>query len=275
MTNDAGLEFAAKTDTGLVRSQNEDAIAISPVHGFALLADGMGGYNAGEVASRIAIGVTKNTLEEGFARMQPHPVDAFRQRNKQRHQLVVEAIQRANIAILDAAREEPEYKGMGTTLVAAVFRGERLTIAHVGDSRAYRFRQGEIQQITRDHSFLQEQIDAGLIDAESARFSQNKNLVTRAVGVAAAMEVEIHDHQTKAGDIYLLCSDGLSDLLATQEISEILVSNQQSLEAACEALVHRANDNGGFDNISVVLVRVRSIDSSPAGLLARILNWAS
>ena len=275
MTNDAGLEFAEKTDTGLVRSQNEDAIALSPAHGFALLADGMGGYNAGEVASRIAIGVTKSTLEDGFAHMQPHPLDAFRQRNKQLHQLVADAIQRANTAILDAAREEPEYKGMGTTLVAAVFRGDRLTIAHVGDSRAYRFRQGEIQQITRDHSFLQEQIDAGLIDAESARFSQNKNLVTRAVGVAAAMEVEIHDHQTKAGDIYLLCSDGLSDLLAAQEINEILETNQQSLDAACEALVRRANDNGGFDNISVVLARVRSIDSSPAGLLARILNWVS
>jgi len=205
MTNDAGLEFAEKTDTGLVRSQNEDAIAISPVHRFALLADGMGGYNAGEVASRIAIGVTKSTLEDGFARMQPHPLDAFRQRNKQLHQLVSDAIQRANTAILDAAREEPEYKGMGTTLVAAVFRGDRLTIAHVGDSRAYRFRQGEIQQITRDHSFLQEQIDAGLIDAESARFSQNKNLVTRAVGVAAAMEVEIHEHRQKQA-IFIYCA---------------------------------------------------------------------
>jgi PPM family protein phosphatase len=269
MKNAAGLEFAARTDTGLVRSQNEDAIAISPAHGFALLADGMGGYSAGEVASGIAIAVTQGALEEVLARS-----DAARlQRNNQLHQAVIDAIQRANTAILDAAREEPDYSGMGTTLVAAVFHGDSLTIAHVGDSRAYRFRDGEIEQITRDHSVLQEQIDAGLIDPELARFSHQKNLVTRAVGVAAEMEVEIHDHQTQAGDMYLLCSDGLSDLLATQEMRDILVAHQASLDAACDALVQRANDNGGYDNISVVLARVRSTEAPPAGLLGRILNW--
>lgn len=273
--NNVGLEFAAKTDTGLVRSQNEDAIATSPEHGFAILADGMGGYNAGEVASSIAVTVTRESLTDGLTRMQDAQSDSPRQRNRQTHRLVVDAMQRANSAILDAARDRPEYGGMGTTLVAAVFYFDKLTVAHVGDSRAYRFRDGKLEQITRDHSLLQEQIDAGLIAPEWARFSQQKNLVTRAVGVGPEMEVEIHDHVTQPGDIYLLCSDGLSDLLQDPEIRDILVDQQASLESASNALVQRANDNGGLDNISVILVRVCSTDTEPKGLLDRVLDWVS
>lgn len=273
--NNVGLEFAAKTDTGLVRSQNEDAIATSPEHGFAILADGMGGYNAGEVASSIAVAVTRESLVDGLAHMRDAQPDSPRQRNRQIHRLVVDAMQGANSAILDAARDRPEYGGMGTTLVTAVFYFDKLTVAHVGDSRAYRFRDGELEQITRDHSLLQEQIDAGLIAPEWARFSQQKNLVTRAVGVGPEMEVEIHDHITKPGDIYLLCSDGLSDLLQDPEIRDILADQQASLEGASRVLVQRANDNGGLDNISVILIRVCSTDAEPKGLLDRVLDWVS
>lgn len=271
----AGLEFAAKTDTGLVRSQNEDAVAVSPAYGFALLADGMGGYNAGEVASSMAIDVARNALEEGLARMSDEQPESSRQRLRQIHQLLTDSVQRANTAILEAARDRPECSGMGTTVVAAVFHFDRVSVAHVGDSRAYRYRDGALEQITRDHSLLQEQIDAGLVSPEWARFSQNKNLVTRAVGVGPTMDVELHDHQTKAGDIYLLCSDGLSDLLPDQEICDVLTQGQAVLEDACDALVKRANDNGGVDNISVILIRVTSTGSETKGLLGRMLDWVS
>ncbi|KIF81727.1 Stp1/IreP family PP2C-type Ser/Thr phosphatase [Noviherbaspirillum autotrophicum] len=272
MAHHLRLEFAAKTDTGLVRSHNEDCVAISPEHGFAILADGMGGYQAGEVASGIATAVLKKSLEEGLARLSdkwPHL-----QGSGQVHQLMDEAIHRANNAILEAARTESRYEGMGTTLVAALFRGDTVTIAHVGDSRAYRLRQGDLLQITKDHSLLQEQLDAGLISPEWARFSAIKNLVTRAVGVGPDMEVEMRDHHVEAGDLYLLCSDGLSDMLAEQEISEILLENKrQPLNNACGMLVQKANDNGGRDNISVILINVL-LDSPQAGsLLDRVLHW--
>ncbi len=272
MPNNVGLEFASRTDTGRVRAQNEDAVAVSPAHGFAILADGMGGYNAGEVASHIAITVTRAGLEEG---LRSRRGAARLHRSKYLQQLVDDSIQRANSAILEAARAERQYSGMGTTLVVALFHHDKMTAAHVGDSRAYRLRQGELSQITRDHSLVQEQIDAGLVDPESAPYSQNRNLVTRAVGVDVEMEVEIHDHQIEAGDLYLLCSDGLSDMLMEQEIADVLMAHRESLHAACDALVQRANDNGGRDNISVILIRVHSIRTEAGGLLERILNWVA
>lgn len=272
MTHYPALEFAAKTDTGLIRSHNEDAIAISSDHGFAILADGMGGYNAGEVASDIATSVLKDALEDGLMQLQSkHELRAHR--NKQIHQLMLDSIQRVNTAILNAADAEPEYAGMGTTLVAALFHQDKVTVAHVGDSRAYRLRQGTLEQITHDHSLLQEQIDAGLIAPEWARFSLNKNLVTRAVGVGLDMEIEIHDHDTEAEDVYLLCSDGLSDMLDVREIQNILRDCGAALEEACATLVQRANNNGGRDNISVILIRILENSGASGNLLGRIMNW--
>jgi len=270
MGHKAALEFAEKSDTGLLRSQNEDSVAVSPAFGFAVLADGMGGYSAGEVASSTATAVLKESLEQGLATL-PRQF-AFRlHRASLLRQLLVEAIHRANIAILDAARAEPAYAGMGTTLVVALFHRDTVTIAHVGDSRAYRFRHGELQQLTRDHSLLQEQIDAGLLTQEAARFSENRNLVTRAVGIETEMEVEIHDHAIEPGDIYLLCSDGLSDMLEPEEIS-CLITPCSSLPQVCEALVQKANDNGGRDNVSVVLIGIQAAGKRE-GLFSRIRKW--
>lgn len=272
MASHPTLEFAAKTDTGLVRSHNEDSIAISSDYGFAILADGMGGYNAGEVASDIATSVLKEALEDGLQRLQrKHELHAHH--NKQIHQLMVDSIQHVNTAIFNAAGAEPAYAGMGTTLVTALFHQDKITVAHVGDSRAYRMRQGALTQITHDHSLLQEQIDAGLIAPEWARFALNKNLVTRAVGVGSDMEVEIHDHDAEPGDVYLLCSDGLSDMLDVREIQDILKDCGASLEDACAALVQRANDNGGRDNVSVILIRIRANSSESENLFGRIMNW--
>lgn len=273
MDNTAELEFAARTDTGRVRPQNEDAIAINPICGLAVLADGMGGYNAGEVASGIAVAVTKQTLEDGLCRLPSGKYASSQPEAHPVHQLMVDSIQRANDAILDAAHSEPQYAGMGTTLVTALVQHDKIIIAHVGDSRAYRFRNGELIQITRDHSLLQEQIDAGLIDPALAHYAQYKNLVTRAVGVAPALEVEIHQHQMESGDVYLLCSDGMSDMLQSFEIVEIL-ERHSSLTGACDALVQRANDHGGRDNISVILIKLRSTPTRSDGLLGRFLRWA-
>ncbi|MDB5841606.1 MAG: Stp1/IreP family PP2C-type Ser/Thr phosphatase [Herminiimonas sp.] len=268
MAHRVELEFAAKTDTGLVRSHNEDAIAISPDCGFAILADGMGGYSAGEIASGIAIASLKQTLELGVRIPRAG-------RGGQVQRLVVESILSANAAIFEAARAEPQYRGMGTTVVVALFHHQNVMVAHVGDSRAYRFRQGVLEQITRDHSLLQEQIDAGLISPENARFAQNRNLVTRALGVDRDVEVEGHDHQVEAGDLYLLCSDGLSDMLSDQEIAGILGSPLPDLQARCDALVLRANEQGGKDNISVVLVQAVTAMAGGEGdsVFDRMLNW--
>jgi protein phosphatase len=273
MANNIRLEYASKTDTGRIRSQNEDAIALSPSHGFAVLADGMGGYNAGEVASFIATAVFKASMEHGLDQLQSPSLDILTTRGKQVQQLMVESVQRANSAILEAALSEPQYHGMGTTLVAALFQGDRIYLAHVGDSRVYRFRQGELVQTTRDHSLLQEQIDAGLIAPEWARFVQHKNLVTRALGIGPKMEVEVQDYHIEVGDIYLLCSDGLSEMLSTQEIRDILLSSADMLEYACKILVEKANDNGGLDNTSVVLIKVQSNGTSRKGMLTRIRSW--
>jgi protein phosphatase len=263
------LEFAGKTDTGMVRSHNEDAIHISPEYGFVILADGMGGYNAGEIASSMAVEATRQVLETGLSQL------SGRKRDQRLHQLVTEAIQQANTAVITAAHDNVQYDGMGTTIVAALFHGNKLTVAHVGDSRAYRIRQGELVQITRDHSLVQEQIDAGLVDPAWAPYAQNRNLVTRAVGVDPGMQVELHEHQMEEGDLYLICSDGLSDMLAANEFHEIIEKSGAELSSLCEALIQQANTNGGHDNISVILAKVGKLPRPKSGILGRLLNWKS
>jgi len=266
----AELKFAARTDTGLVRSHNEDSIAISEDCGFAILADGMGGYNAGEVASGIATTVLKESLEQ---RLRDQQWDMRLNRGKWIQQMLVESIIHANDSIFEAARVNPQNSGMGTTLVAALFHQDRVTIAHVGDSRAYRLRKGEIVQITHDHSMLQEQIDAGLISEEGSQFARNRNLITRAMGVDYDLDVEVHEHQTEEGDIYILCSDGLSDMLLKQQILDAVTASESSLETACHELIKKANENGGRDNISVILIQMKSKSSEPQGVVGRVLSW--
>ena len=172
-------------------------------------------------------------------------------------------VDNANRAIFNAANSNPQYAGMGTTLVVGVFRDDRLLLGHVGDSRCYRLRAGKLLQITRDHSLLQEQIDAGLITPEQAAFSANKNLVTRAVGVEDSVTLETHHHDVELGDVFLMCSDGLSDMLDDTTIAQVLQVHD-SLETSSRALIAAANDAGGKDNISVILARA----SGGAGTLA-------
>ena len=248
------LEFFSATDTGRARNNNEDSVALDEGNALMVLADGMGGYNAGEVASSMATSFIKSELGRWLTEAAGDASDTDVRR------AMDICVDNANRAIFNAANSNPQYAGMGTTLVMGVFREGRLLIGHVGDSRSYRLRAGRLTQITHDHSLLQEQIDAGLITLEQAAFSSNKNLVTRAVGVEDTVLLETHLHDVLPGDTYLLCSDGLSDMLDDESILQVLLGCD-SLAEAVAALIDAANDAGGKDNISVVLARVRG----PAG----------
>ena len=243
------FEYFHVVDAGRARSNNEDSVEVDPVNALAVLADGMGGYNAGEVASTMATSFIKTELGRWLHEAAGHATDT-----EVRRAMDI-CVDNANRAIFNAANSNPQYAGMGTTLVVGVFRDGRLLMGHVGDSRGYRLRAGRLQQITHDHSLLQEQIDAGLITAEQAAFSANKNLVTRAVGVEDTVLLETHLHEVMAGDVYLMCSDGLSDMLDDQTIGQVL-QGCDSLEAAGIALIDAANEAGGKDNIAIILARV-------------------
>ncbi len=248
------LEFFSATDTGRARNNNEDSVAVDEPTELVVLADGMGGYNAGEVASGMATSFIKTELGRWLSEASENATDTDVRR------AMDICVDNANRAIFNAANSNPQYAGMGTTLVVGVFRESRLLMGHVGDSRAYRLRASRLTQITHDHSLLQEQIDSGLITPEQAAFSANKNLVTRAVGVEDTVLLETHLHDVMPGDTYLLCSDGLSDMLDDESIAQLLLSHE-SLGEAAGALIDAANEAGGKDNISVVLARVRG----PAG----------
>jgi len=244
------FEFHCATDTGRSRSNNEDSVAIDEWSSLVVLADGMGGYNAGEVASSMATSFIKSELGRWLSEAAASATDTDVRRAMEI------CVDNANRAIFNSANSNPRYAGMGTTLVVGVFRETRLLLGHVGDSRCYRMRAGRLTQITHDHSLLQEQIDAGLITGEQAAFSANKNLVTRAVGVEDTVLLETHQHDVLPGDIYVLCSDGLTDMLDDETIAQLL-QRCELLPEAATALIDAANDAGGKDNISVVLARVR------------------
>ena len=248
------LEFCSATDTGRARNNNEDSVAVDEATALLVLADGMGGYNAGEVASGMATSFVKTELGRWLTEASETATDSDVRR------AMDICVDNANRAIFNAANSNPQYAGMGTTLVVGVFRENRLLLGHVGDSRCYRLRGGKLVQITHDHSLLQEQIDSGLITVEQAAFSANKNLVTRAVGVEDTVLLETHLHDVLPGDIYMMCSDGLSDMLDDETIAKLLLQCELLPEAG-KALIDAANEAGGKDNISVVLVRVRG----PAG----------
>ena len=251
------LEFFSALDTGRVRRNNEDMVLVDPAHGLCLLADGMGGYNAGEVASDMAVQEVHAQLLHWFTTCGSEPgADDIRS-------ALVDAAQTANQKVFDAAVGTPEFRGMGTTLVAALFLGHSAWIGHIGDSRAYLFRAGHLGQISRDHSLLQEQIDAGLITHDEAAFALHRNLVTRAVGVEDIVELEVHEHPLEPGDLLLLCSDGLSDMLPDAVMAQVLAAHE-NLPAAAAALVEAANAAGGRDNIALILARASLVETSPA-----------
>ena len=258
------FEYYCLTDTGMVRDNNEDSVALDTETHIAVLADGMGGYNAGEVASAMATGFIKTELGRWIAE------GGFESSPRELRRAMEVCVDNANRSIFNAANAHAGYAGMGTTLVMGVFMDGRAMIGHVGDSRCYRLRRGEFVQITRDHSLLQEQIDAGLISPEQAQYATHKNLVTRALGVEDTVLLEVNEFRVEDGDLYLFCSDGLSDMLPDNRIAAILVG-AGTLQEKANALIDGANSSGGRDNISVILAQARA-KPLRRGLLSRMLG---
>lgn len=261
---DVDIEFSALTDVGRLRANNEDAVVVDEEHGVVVLADGMGGYNAGEVASALAVEMI--SAELGRWLQQASAVATMRD-VRRAMEICVDS---ANREIFDTANTHEAYTGMGTTLVMAVVHGATLAVGHVGDSRAYRWRAGELVQLTRDHSLLQEQLDIGLITPEEAATSANRNLVTRALGVEDTVLLDVQEVPLEAGDIYLLCSDGLNDMLADADIAAALDA-AEALDTLCRRLIDSANDAGGRDNVSVALIRVVETPKK-SGVFSKLLR---
>ena len=257
-------EICTDTDPGLARDNNEDAVAFDVQTGLCILSDGMGGYNAGEIASGMACAFIKSEMSRWLSQAGLHA------NGKEVKRAMEICVQNANHSIFNAANSNPQYTGMGTTLVVGVFQAGRLVLGHIGDSRCYRLRSGELQQITKDHSLLQEQIDAGLITPEQALTAANKNLVTRALGVEDSVLLEVNEHRVQAGDVYLLCSDGLSDMVRDQPIADIMMG-EATLEQKARSLIAAANAGGGRDNISVVLLHAKEA-TIKRGFLSRMLG---
>jgi serine/threonine protein phosphatase PrpC len=266
------LEIVRLTDVGQRRDHNEDAIASDDSMGFVILADGMGGYKAGEVASEIAVLSVTAELKEAMMSVRPGQVDTMLGKQAEA-KLIIDAVRNANAAIYNVSQTQPQCAGMGTTLVVGLFTNNKLLVGHIGDSRMYRLRNQVLTQITEDHSLLQEQIKSGLITPEQAKFSATKNLVTRAVGIDPEVELELNEYDVEVDDIYLLCSDGLSDLVEDELIQATLNMLSSDLPEAAQKLVQMANDNGGKDNISVILVRVKKPFEYRHAWYGDFLSW--
>jgi serine/threonine protein phosphatase PrpC len=272
MTLRSKLRCVGMTDTGKVREHNEDTIAADADIGLLVLADGMGGYNAGEVASGIAVKTVLNLIREQVEREDLTIQD--KETGMSRPSIILrDAIHRANKIIYQTARSQPQCEGMGTTIVAALFFDNKVSIAHVGDSRLYRLRSDRFEQVTMDHSLLQELVDRGFYSAEEAQRAANKNYVTRALGVEPNVEVELQEAAVQKGDVYVLCSDGLSDMVEDDDIHLTISTFGANLDTVAKQLIQLANDNGGRDNVSAVMAQV--LDAFPAnkGVMDKIFRW--
>ncbi len=265
------IKIAEITDVGMVRDHNEDAIGSNADVGLLVLADGMGGYNAGEVASGIAVQTITELAVEGAGREERNDVDPHS--GMMRQTIVLrDAIARANKIIYQTAQSQSHCEGMGTTLVAAMFYDNRISIAHVGDSRCYRLRGGVFEQLTMDHSLLQELVDRGFYSEEEAQRSTNRNYVTRALGVEPTVEVEVQEFDVLPGDVYLLCSDGLPDMVEDEDIHLTIKTFNASLDVVGQQLVQLTNDHGGRDNVSIMLAEVTDTFAAKRGFMERISN---
>ena len=243
------LDYSASTETGLVRKNNQDAFYVSPEHGLVVVADGMGGHNGGEIASELAVQAIAENLQQ-----QPW------EENTDEMQILLKlgaAVERANQLIRQKALSNPELAGMGTTVVAALFIQGRVFMAHVGDSRIYRLRDNNLQQLTKDHSLVQQLVDSGTFinvsEAEAAGIGSN--VLTRGLGIEDQVEVDVSDDILQAGDLFLFCSDGLTAMLHDNDLERLIQHYQKDLETAVERLVVGAMSAGGLDNITVVLAR--------------------
>lgn len=248
------ITITGLTDTGIVRDHNEDTIGNNPELGLAILADGMGGHKGGEVASALAVDTILTSLSRSLQNINAGDID-----ENTGYSLgsvaVEQAIKEANNTIFQSASRNEQYEGMGTTIVVLLFYDNRFTVAHVGDSRLYRLRDGQLELLTRDHTLLQELVDRGFYTKEEARESMKKNLVTRAVGVSTTVEIDITEDTASVNDIYLLCSDGLNDMIEDSLIEDIINNYKTDLKKIAAELIKQANQHGGKDNVSALLAQ--------------------
>jgi protein phosphatase len=244
------LEYALVSHPGQLRPLNEDAIGARPELGLFILCDGLGGYNAGEIAATMAVSSLLTTLGDDFARAEAEG-SAFDARQAMAGRLV-----EMNGLIARAAANSTAFEGMATTVVTAWILGDRLWVAHAGDSRLYRFREGVLEGLTRDHSFSQELLDAGMVTAEEAKVLPAKNLVTRALGASEDFEPEVNDFPLRVGDVLMMCSDGLTEMIDDMEIAGAIFASVPDVQRAAQRLVDLANAAGGRDNVSVIVVRL-------------------
>lgn len=258
------IQAAGLSDRGLKRSHNEDSLSVVPDLGLFIVADGMGGHSAGEVASRQAIETIVEFLrrcmqEEDFT----WPIAANPNLSEHENRIVT-SVRLANRDVHRLAEDNSEYHGMGTTIVGALLdpHARTLSVAHVGDSRCYRMRAGRLELLTRDHSWINEQLERGIITAEEARNHRWKNVITRALGHKSDVEVDVHTFELEPNDVYLLCSDGLSGMIDEGQLERLLLSSVD-MEECTQELIRAANEAGGQDNISLVILRV--LDESGDG----------
>jgi len=251
---------AGLTDVGRKRTSNEDSFAISEQHNLFVVADGMGGHAAGEVASRLAVESIERHISGSDPRKEPTYPASFRFPRDQEATLaiparrVLNAIRLANQEIVRSVRKNRSHRGMGTTVVIAYLHGPRAFIGSVGDSRAYLVRDGALLQLTSDHTFVNEQVRAGTLTPQEARKHPARNILTRAVGSQEDVEADILEQELKAGDRLLLCSDGLTTMVEDAQILETLRARTDDPAVSCRALVDLANAKGGDDNVTVVLI---------------------
>jgi PPM family protein phosphatase len=257
----AKFRCVGMSDTGRIREHNEDTIGTDADIGMVVLADGMGGYKAGEVAIGIAVRTVMSLVKEAVEREDLSRPDAATGMSRPGI-LLRDAINRANKIIYQTAKTQANCEGMGTTVVAGLFFDDKLTVAHVGDSRLYCLRGSEFRQVTQDHSLLQELVARGFYTPEEAHRAAAKNYVTRALGVEPTVDVDVTEVPVSKDDLYLLCSDGLSDMVEDEDIHLTISTFGGNLEMLAKQLVLLSNDNGGRDNVSIVLARV--LDSFPA-----------
>ncbi|MFH1136377.1 MAG: Stp1/IreP family PP2C-type Ser/Thr phosphatase [Pseudomonadota bacterium] len=251
------FHYAALTDPGMKRDNNEDNCLVIPEQGLFVVSDGMGGHNAGEVASQLALDAVKEEAEKFPVPSSSRPWWKrifFKPKNTFNPvEWIHQAVRNANSVILREARADPGKKGMGATLALVLKRDEALLTAHVGDSRVYRFRRGRLEQLTQDHSLAQELVRQGIMTEEEAMYSAPSNVLTRALGVRETVQEDIIYHSVEKGDSFLLCSDGLYNMLDDDDLVKVLGDARLSIQDKARRLVDQANENGGDDNITVVL----------------------
>ena len=256
---------AAKTDVGRKRQGNEDRFCLDPTLGLYVVADGMGGHAAGEVASRLAVETIQEWMGKYLSGADVAIVGPAAAAGSAEANFLLSSIRLANRIIFDSAKDRREYTGMGTTVVAVLAQDDRFVLAHVGDSRIYRIRRDHIVQISRDHSFVQEQVDSGMMSAAEAHQSQYRHMITRALGLKESVDVDLTEEPARPGDVLLLCSDGLSDLLDDEDMLVAVRDHAGDLDQACQALVDRANAKGGDDNITVLVVQAQAGNEVESG----------